>query len=82
MDQEIKREFDKLNRAIKELVADRKRETWITPNWVLDVTGWDRLKLRQAREQGIVEYRKVKGKEYEYKLESIPEIFINKKQAV
>lgn len=82
MDAEIKKEFDKLHRVIKELVADRKKETWITPNWVFEVTGWTKLKLRQAREQGIIEFRKVKGNEYEYKLESIPDIFIKQKQAV
>jgi hypothetical protein len=82
MDAEIKREFDKLHRVIKELVANKKKETWITPTWVFCVTGWDKLKLRQAREQGIVEYRKSKTGEYEYKLESIPEQFIIKKQAV
>jgi hypothetical protein len=60
----------------------RPKTTWINAGWVTDLTGWSGEKMRQAREQGIIEYRRKKTGGYEYKLESIPETFIIKKQAV
>lgn len=76
MDQEIKREFDRLHREIKSLKATQEKETWVPVSWILEVTGWSKRKLQAAREQKIIEYKKSDGGGYLYKLESIPEIFI------
>ena len=80
MDQDIKREFDKLHKRLKELTED-KRATWVGPSWIMNITGWSKRKLQTAREQGIVECKKNEAGGLVYKLESMPEIFIKQKQA-
>lgn len=81
MEPEIKREFDRLHRELKALKELQAKETWVGPEWIMQVTGWNKRKLQTAREQGIVQI-KPKGSGYLYKLESIPEIFFKQKQAV
>jgi hypothetical protein len=81
MDADIKREFDRLLREIKSLKAHQGKATWVPPSWVTEITGWKKGKLQQAREQGIVEVKESPGGGWLYKLESIPEQFIIKKQA-
>ena len=80
MDQDIKREFERLHREIKALKATQEKATWIPAEWVREITGWTMRRLQTARLQGIVEVKK-HGQGYRYKLESIPEIFIKQKQA-
>jgi hypothetical protein len=80
MDQDIKREFERLHREIKSLKAAQEKATWVPAEWVIEVTGWTYRRLQTAREQGILEVKK-HGQGYRYKLESIPEIFIKKQTA-
>lgn len=82
MDAETKREFERLNKKLNELAAGQRKETWVSPGWITDLTGWDCEKLRQARNQKIVEYKRSEGGGWLYKLESIPDRFIIKKQAL
>lgn len=81
MDQDIKKEFDRLHREIKSLKATQDKATWVGVSWVLEVTGWTKRKLQAARDQKIIEYKDSPGGGYLYKLESIPEIFIKQKQS-
>jgi hypothetical protein len=81
MDNDIKREFDRLHRELKALRELQTKATWVTPMWILEATGWTKRKLQTAREQGIVEYKDSGAGSYLYKLESIPEQFIKQKQA-
>lgn len=81
MDQEIKREFERLNKKLNQMVASKK-ETWVTVGWITDLTGWDNEKMRQARENNIIEFRRSDTGGWLYKLESLPEIFIKQKQAL
>lgn len=53
----------------------KKEETWVRVNWVMDLTGWNKEKMRQAREQGLVEFKE-EGKSLLYKLESIHPLFL------
>jgi hypothetical protein len=53
----------------------KRAETWVRVGWVTDLTGWNKEKLRQAREQGLVEFKE-DGKSYLYKLESIHPLFL------
>jgi hypothetical protein len=76
MDAELKREFDRLNKKLNEIATVQRKETWVSAGWISDLTGWDREKLRQAREQKIVEVKRSAGGGWLYKLESIPEQFI------
>jgi hypothetical protein len=81
MDNEIKAQFERLNKKLNELLQAQKKETWVGPGWVTDLTHWDCEKLRHARKQNIIEFKRSPGGGYLYKLESIPEQFIKQKQA-
>jgi len=81
MDQELKREFDRLHREIKSLKQVQEKATWVSHVWIMEVTGWNKRKLQAARDQNIIEYKESPGGGYLYKLESIPEQFIKQKQA-
>ena len=78
MDRDLKIELDRINKKLNALVAAPKKSTWVGPGWITDLTGWDKEKLRQARNANIIEFKQSNGGGYLYKLESIPEIFINK----
>lgn len=77
MDQDIKREFDRLHREIKSLKEVQTKSTWVGHSWITEVTGWSKRRLQRAREQGVVEFKKSESGGLLYKLESIPEIFIH-----
>lgn len=81
MDRELKQQFERINEKLNALAAGQRKETWVPVNWVTDLTGWDKEKLRQARQNKIIEFKDSPGGGYLYKLESIPEIFIKQKQA-
>jgi hypothetical protein len=54
-------------------------ETWISASFLGDLTGWNKGKMQQAREQKIITYRAADDKRgYEYLLESLNEKFIIK----
>lgn len=83
MDRELKQQFELINKKLNALAANKRDQPvhWIGPGWVTDLTGWDAEKLRQARDNNLVEFKRSKGGGYLYKLESIPEIFIKKQTA-
>lgn len=81
MDRELKIELERINKKLNALAAGQSKATWVPYQWVIDLTGWGKEKLRQAREQRIVEFKDNGKGGYLYKLESIPEIFIKQKQA-
>ncbi len=76
MDAETKQEFERLHKKLNALAAGQKKETWVGPGWITDLTGWNKSKLQVARNQGIIESKKSTGGGYLYKLESVPQIFI------
>jgi hypothetical protein len=78
MDRELKLELERINKKLNALAAGQRKETWVGPGWVTDITGWNYEKMRQAREGKIIEFKRSDGGGYLYKLESIPEIFIKK----
>jgi hypothetical protein len=71
-----------INKKLNALAVAQKKETWVGPGWVTDLTGWSPEKMRQARNSKIIEYKESPGGGYLYKLESIPEQFIKQKQAL
>jgi len=79
MDAAIKAEFERLHKKLNALAAEQRKATWVGPGWITDLTGWNNEKLRQARDQGIIEYKRSEGGGWLYKLESLPEVFIIKK---
>lgn len=80
MDKELKQQFELINKKLNALAAGQRKETWVSPVFVKDITGWDYRRLDQARKQNIIEYKESDKGGYLYKLESIPEIFIKQKQ--
>lgn len=80
MDRETKEQFERLNKKLNALSVAQRKETWVRVTWVTDLTGWNYKKLELARKHNLIEFKK-DDEGYLYKLESIPEQFILKKQA-
>ena len=80
MDKETKEQFERLNKKLNDLLAAQRKvsETWVGPSFVTDLTGWNFEKMRQARQNKMIEFKRSPGGGYLYKLESIPEQFIKK----
>lgn len=56
-----------------------KPSAWAKPGFVTSITNWDGEKLRQARDQGLIQYEK-REDGFWYNLDSIPERLLIKKQ--
>jgi hypothetical protein len=75
MDPETKAHFERINKKLNLLLETQMKETWVSVGWITDLTGWDYNRMRQARDQGIVKYKKERGR-FLYLLESLPKIII------
>lgn len=79
MDREIQQQFnrvnDKLNKVLMALI-EGKKPVWAKVGFVTRITGWDHETLRQARKQGIIEWKTDPMQGRLYNLNSIPSIFI------
>lgn len=76
LDPEVKKEFNRLNDKLNTLMAQSKKETWITALFLAELTGWTRERMRQARELELIQHKRSEGGGWLYKLESIPKEFI------
>ncbi len=79
MDAETKSQFERLNAKINTLLQASKKETWVGPSWITDLTGWNHEKMRQARDSKIIVFKDSPGGGYLYLLESLPAVFIKNK---
>jgi hypothetical protein len=78
----LEKDIQYIKEALRRIEKDsRQPETWISPTWVMNMTGWNAKKMEQARKQGVVKFREKKSRSFEYLLQSIPEQFIIKKVA-
>lgn len=77
LDPQIKTELVRINAKLAHISQKQSRQTWVKPKWITDLTGWGSEKLRQAREENLIQHRRA-GKNFEYLLESIPDQFIKK----
>lgn len=75
----IKIELRRINQKLTSILQEQKKETWVGPSFIREITGWDREKLRQARQQHIIQYKPSPGGGWVYKVESIPQPFLIKK---
>lgn len=79
MDAELKRELHQIKSQIatlrQTLFLSKSEQHWVTAYFIRDLTGWDLKKLRQAREQGLIQAKRV-GNSVQYLIESIPSVFI------
>jgi len=84
MDPKLLKDFNvrltRVDEKLSRVLQQQRKETWVKVSWIVDLTGWSREKLRQARNHGIITYRKTEQRGIEYLLESVPEPFIIKKQ--
>lgn len=70
--------LESIDRKLDQLLKQRSKKTWVSVGIITDITGWDKEYMRKARENGLVKFKNEDGS-FKYLLESIPEIFINKK---
>lgn len=76
MDPDTARELKRIQRQLDKLLEVQTKAMWAKVAFVQSLTGWDAEKLRQAREQGLVEWKKDEKLGWLYNLNSIPKIFI------
>jgi hypothetical protein len=72
----------RIDSKLSTLITEKKKKTWVKVGIIQSVTGWDKDQMRVARDNGIVEWRRVKGREIDYCLESIPKIFNKNKPSI
>jgi hypothetical protein len=79
VDADIQRLERKIDRLAKQL-AENKKPFWVKASVITSLTGWDKTKMYQARENGYIRFEKrEKGEgvhEWFYDLNSIHEKFI------
>lgn len=74
----IESRLDRIDKKLNTLLADSRKQQWVKVSFIQDATGWDREKMRQARNQGIVKWEKRKDGFF-YDLNSIPPAFLKQK---
>lgn len=84
-EQELIRRLDKIEKAVERierklsmLMQEKKKGTWVKAGVVTKATGWNGNRMRIARENGYVEYKKGDKGSYFYNIESIHPIHLKK----
>jgi hypothetical protein len=68
----LERTVDRIERTLKNMTP--KKETWVGPTVITNLTGWDGEAMRRARRNGSIKYRRnPKTNGYQYLASSIPE---------
>lgn len=73
----LKQQLDRIERKLS-VISSEKKKTWAGAIWVMELTGWDKYKMRQAREQGLVEWKDDAKQGRLYNIDSINQLFIKK----
>lgn len=74
----IDRRLARIENILAKMSEGKKGESWAKVGFVYELTGWDREKMRRAREQGLIRYKDTdQGRVYD--LNSIPLQFIKPK---
>jgi predicted transcriptional regulator len=82
-DQIILQKLERIERQLSNIARKNvKKASWVKVGWITDLTGWDREKMRQAREQGLVEWKDDAKLGRVYNIDSIPQMFIIKKATI
>lgn len=75
----IDRRLAKIERILTAMTESKKGESWTKVGFVYELTGWDREKMRRAREQGLIHYKDTpEGRVYD--INSIPQQFLRAKE--
>jgi hypothetical protein len=82
MDPELKKYLDRISEkqtAILQLLQKQpEKATWLTANQLTRRTGIKGKDLDKMRRLGQVDFKETTGKGKLYKLESVPEVFLNR----
>lgn len=54
----VNKRLDRIDKKLNTLLSDSRKEQWVRVSFIQSVTGCNREKLRQAREQGLVKCEK------------------------
>lgn len=82
MDAELKREFDRLNQKLTMLLQAVKqpKQTWVRAKIIIRLTGWTANEMRQARENGYIQFKEEDGLWYD--LSSLNKLFVKNKASL
>lgn len=65
--------------SMNSIVYSRKKEGhWAKQGFIYDLTGWDKEKMRQAREQNLIRWQEREKGVFWYDIDSIHERFLKK----
>lgn len=78
--EKLLKHVERIDHKLTVLLNRPPKQTWVKVSAITEITGWNNEKMRRARENKMVQYRKAE-KGFEYLIESIPEIFITKQTA-
>lgn len=67
--------LDRIDKKLNTLLGDNRKHQWVKVSFILLATGWDKEKLRQARNQSLVKWEKRKDG-FWYDLSSIPSVYL------
>lgn len=71
--QEIRKTLERIERGMRE----SRKKTWVKVGFIQQLTGWNKDKLKQMRESGVLKTKK-DDKGMWYDLDSVPDVFIKK----
>jgi predicted mannosyl-3-phosphoglycerate phosphatase (HAD superfamily) len=77
---EIKKHVERIDKKLSVLLKDAKEDktTWVKASVITRLTGWNYEKMRLARANGYVKYRRTDNKIW-YSLESLNPVFYKEK---
>jgi len=78
---EIKAQLDRIERMLRNQTKEASKKTWLKAGRIMDLTGWNKERLRQMRDHGVIQWKKDENG-FNYLLESIPDVFLKEKISV
>lgn len=75
MDTALDRRLAKIERMLTELLKEKEKAVWIKSSQVMELTGWDKEKMRRMRDNGVIVHKHTDTGHW-YDLNSIPKQFL------
>lgn len=75
MEKQLLERLDRIERKLSMLMQEKKKETWVKAPVITGMTGWDGNKMRRARENGYIKFKKDNGCFF-YDVESLHSVHI------
>jgi hypothetical protein len=70
--------IQRLQETVNVLVEKETKPVWVKVGFVREKTGWRNEKMRQARQQGLIEYIRTNDGGFMYNIKSLDPIFFIK----